>query len=126
MRTVLVVEDDPQSLELITDVLTDAGWRVRAAVSGEQAILEATAEPPDLILLDIGLPGIDGNATMRALRGDARTAGLPMVAVTAQAMTGDAERAIAAGFDGYLTKPIDVRGLPTEIEAILQRIDRGP
>ncbi len=119
----LVVEDDPLSAELVTDLLEAAGWLVRLAVSGEAAVAVAREEPADVVLLDIGLPGMDGHATMRALRAMPATAGATIIAVTAQAMRGDAERAIAEGFDGYVTKPVDTKRLVQAIEAI--RMHKG-
>lgn len=120
-RRALVVEDDALSLELLSDILGSGGWSVTAVASGEEAVAAASRSPPDLVLLDIGLPGIDGRETMRRLRRLPETAGAAVVAVTAQAMAGDAERALAEGFDGYLTKPLDTRGLLRVLDAILTR-----
>jgi CheY-like chemotaxis protein len=118
---VLVVEDDALSAELIVEVLRLGGWSVRHERSGEAGVAAAQARVPRVVLLDLGLPGIDGFETMRLLRADARTADVVIVAVTAQAMTGDAERAIATGFDDYLTKPISTRSLLPRLEAALAR-----
>jgi len=118
---VLVIEDDPLSAELIMELLRAAGWNVRLEATGEAGIQAARALVPALVLLDLGLPGIDGYETMRVLRADPRTAGIAIVAVTAQAMTGDAERAIAAGFNDYLTKPIDTRKLMLRLTSLLAR-----
>ena len=116
---ILVVDDNRLNLELATDVLEAAGYGVRQAGSGPEAIALARAEQPQLILMDIGLPGMDGYATLRALRGDAGTAGIPVAALTSYAMAGDEERALAAGFDGYITKPIDTKGLPKTVAVLL-------
>ena len=109
MYTILVVEDNRLNMELVSDLLELAGHTVRQASNAEDAIRMARDNPPDLILLDIRLPGMDGHAAVRALKGDPRTKGIPTVALTAQAMKGDAEAAHEAGFDGYLTKPIDTK-----------------
>ena len=108
---VLVVDDNQLNLELVTEVLSAAGYVVRQAASGEQALESARREPPDLIVMDIGMPGMDGHATVRALKADPRTAGIPAVALTAFAMAGDERQALDSGFDGYLTKPIHTRTL---------------
>ena len=118
---ILVVDDNRLNLELATDLLEAAGYGVRQARSGPEAIALARQEQPQLILMDIGLPGMDGYAALRALRGDPGTAGIPLVALTSYAMAGDEERARAAGFDGYITKPIDTRGLPKAVAALLAR-----
>lgn len=118
---VLVIEDDILSAELIVELLRHAGWSVRHESSAEAGIAAALARVPAVVLMDIGLPGMDGFDAMRALRADPRTASSVIVAVTAQAMSGDAERAIAAGFDEYLTKPISTRLLLPRLEAALAR-----
>lgn len=118
---VLVIEDDPLSAELIVELLRMAGLSVRLERSGEAGLEAALAHAPTVVLMDLGLPGIDGFETMRLLRADARTAHIVIVAVTAQAMSGDADRAIAAGFDEYLTKPISTRSLLPRLQAALAR-----
>jgi CheY-like chemotaxis protein len=116
---ILVVDDNRLNLELATDVLEAAGYGVRQAGSGPEAIAIARAEQPQLILMDIGLPGMDGYAALRALRDEPSTAVIPVVALTAYAMAGDEQRALAAGFDGYITKPIDTRELPKAVAGLL-------
>jgi len=116
---ILVVDDNRLNLELATDVLEAAGYGVRQAGSGPEAIAIARAEQPQLILMDIGLPDMDGYAALRALRDEPSTVDIPVVALTAYAMAGDEERALAAGFDGYITKPIDTKGLPKAVAALL-------
>jgi two-component system cell cycle response regulator DivK len=106
---VLVVEDNDKNMKLFRDVLQATGYRTLEAASGEDAVDLAVEHEPDLVLLDSQLPGIDGVETLRRLREHQRTAGAPVVALTAQAMAGDRERFLAAGFDGYISKPIDVR-----------------
>ena len=105
---VLVVEDNDMNLKLFRDVLQATGYRTLEATSGEDALAVAAEHVPDLVLLDSQLPGIDGVETLRRLREDERTATTPIVALTAQAMAGDRERFLDAGFDGYISKPVDV------------------
>jgi len=119
--TVLVVEDNALNRKLVRDVLGHAGYRVLEAADAEQGIATARAERPDLVLMDIQLPGVDGIEALRRLRADEATAGIPVAALTAQAMKDDRERFLAAGFDGYLEKPVDVRALPEQVEALLKR-----
>lgn len=105
--TILIVEDNALNLELATDLLAAAGYTIRQARSGEEGVRLALAEPPDLILMDLRLPGMNGYTALRQLREDPRTAHVPTVALTAQAMRGDQEAVLAAGFDDYISKPID-------------------
>jgi two-component system, cell cycle response regulator DivK len=105
---VLIVEDNEKNMKLVRDILQAVGYTPIEASSGEEAIAVATAEAPALVLMDIQLPDLDGAAALQRLRADERTAGIPVLALTAQAMQGDRERFLAAGFDGYLSKPIDV------------------
>ena len=117
---ILVVEDNPLNLKLVRDVLGAAGYDVVAAASGEEGLREATERPPDLVLMDLQLPGIDGFETMRRLRQGPLAADVPVVAVTASAMPEDQANATRAGFDGYLEKPISVRALVGEVEGFLR------
>jgi two-component system, cell cycle response regulator DivK len=123
-RRILVVEDNPLNLKLVRDVLQFAGYDVVEAHSGEEGIRAAEKEPPDLVLMDLQLPGIDGTETLRRLRRGTLGRDVPVVAVTALAMAEDREQASLAGFDGYLEKPISVRALPGQVEAFLN--GRGP
>jgi CheY-like chemotaxis protein len=100
-------------------LLAAAGYTVRQARTGEEALRLAWAEAPDLILMDLRLPGLDGYGTLRALKGDRRTATIPTVALTAQAMTGDKEAALAAGFHDYISKPIDTRTFSRIVARVL-------
>ncbi len=118
-RRILVVEDNPLNLKLVRDVLKVAGYEVIEAQSGEEGLRVAQEEPPDLVLMDLQLPGIDGTETLRRLRQGTLGPDVPVVAVTALAMAEDKERASRAGFDGYVEKPISVRALPGQIEAFL-------
>ncbi len=105
---VLVVEDNEKNMKLFRDVLLAAGYRTLEATTGEEAVAVAAEHSPDLVLMDIQLPDIDGIEALGRLRADGRTASLPVLALTAQAMEGDRERFLAAGFDGYLSKPVNV------------------
>ena len=116
---ILVVEDNERNLKLLRDVLEYAGYDVRVARTAEDGISLAASEPPDLILMDLQLPGIDGMEALRRLRESPRTADIPVVAVTAQAMKQDRERALAAGFNGYIEKPISVRAFPDQVRSFL-------
>jgi CheY-like chemotaxis protein len=117
--TVLVVEDNPLNLKLVRDVLGHAGYRVLEAGDAERGIALARAEAPDLILMDVQLPGVDGIEALSRLRADAETAGIPVVALTALAMKEDRERCLAAGFDGYLEKPVSVPELSGHVAALM-------
>jgi two-component system cell cycle response regulator DivK len=116
-----VVEDNPLNLKLVRDVLRVAGYDVIEAHTGEEGLRVARQDPPDLVLMDLQLPGIDGAETLHRLRQDGLGRDVPVVAVTAFAMAEDRERATLAGFDGYVEKPISVRALPGQIEAFLSR-----
>lgn len=116
---ILVVEDNERNLKLLRDVLVYAGYDVRVARTAEDGITLAVSEPPDLVLMDLQLPGIDGMEALRRLRESPRTAGIPVVAVTAQAMKQDRERALGAGFNGYVEKPISVRAFPDQVRRFL-------
>jgi CheY-like chemotaxis protein len=105
---VLVVEDNEMSMKLFRDVLHATGYETIEAATGEEAIELARAHVPALVLMDVQLPGIDGVEALARLRDDTRTASIPVLALTAQAMHGDPERFLAAGFDAYLSKPVDI------------------
>jgi len=106
---ILVVEDNDKNMKLFRDILIATGYRTLEATTGGAAIELATAQTPDLVLMDIQMPDVDGVEALRRLRADSRTAAIPVLAVTAQAMQGDRERFLAKGFDGYLSKPVNVR-----------------
>ena len=116
---ILVVEDNERNLKLLRDVLEYVGYDVRVARTAEDGITSAVSEPPDLVLMDLQLPGIDGMEALRRLRESPRTADIPVVAVTAQAMKQDRERALDAGFNGYVEKPISVRAFPDQVRRFL-------
>jgi two-component system cell cycle response regulator DivK len=105
---ILVVEDNRKNMTLLRDVLRATGYRTLEASTGGQALKLATKHRPALVLMDIRLPDMDGVEALSRLRMDERTARIPVLAVTAQAMKGDSERFKEAGFDGYLSKPVDI------------------
>ncbi|MDE2136016.1 MAG: response regulator [Gammaproteobacteria bacterium] len=106
---ILIVDDNPTNLKLASDVLRSEGFAVETAQDAEQAQRLLLQQLPDLILMDIALPGMDGLALTRRLKSESRFSHVPIVALTASAMRGDEERALAAGCAGYITKPIDTR-----------------
>jgi two-component system cell cycle response regulator DivK len=108
---ILLVEDNERNMKLLRDVLQATGYRTLEAGSGEEAVALAASHGPALVLMDVQLPGIDGVEALRRLRRDERTEAIPVLALTAQAMHGDRERFLAAGFDGYISKPVDVVAL---------------
>jgi len=115
-QKILVVEDNQDNRELVVKVLKVNGYHVIEAVDGEEAIEKTRAENPDLILMDLFIPKIDGYEVTRRLKRDIDLKSIPIIALTAHAMKGDMEVALAAGCDGYMPKPIDVRELPKQIE----------
>jgi two-component system cell cycle response regulator DivK len=117
-RLVLVVEDNDKNRKLARDLLGFRGFRVAEATTATDALIAARAEPPDLVLMDVALPDMDGVEALRLLRSDPLTKDVPVVAVTAFAMKGDRERLLDAGFDGYVAKPIDARTFVDELSSI--------
>jgi len=118
---ILVVEDNPANQLLTTSVLGRDGFETEVADCAEDALVSIKARKPDLILMDVQLPGMDGLTFASSLRSVPEAAGVPVVALTSHAMRGDRERAIAAGCVGYLSKPIDTRTLGGELRAFLQQ-----
>jgi two-component system, cell cycle response regulator DivK len=118
---ILVVEDNERNMKLFRDVLQASGYRTLEAATGERAVELVFEHRPDLVLMDIQLPGIDGVEALDRLRADGRTASVPVLALTAQAMEGDRERFLAAGFDGYLSKPVNI----AEFVATVKRYCEG-
>lgn len=108
-KKILIVEDNPVNMELFTDILSAEGYQCVCTSKGEEAVELAERERPDLILLDIQLPGMDGITVCNTLRSGANTKGLAVVAITAYAMKGDKEKFLAMGFDGYISKPIRMK-----------------
>jgi two-component system cell cycle response regulator DivK len=119
-RRILVVEDNPLNLKLVRDVLEYAGYEVVEAGTGEEGIEVAARLRPDLVLMDLQLPGIDGTEALRRLRKGVLDPGVPVVAVTALAMPSDRAAAEDAGFDGWIEKPISVRALPGQVADLLE------
>ena len=118
---ILVVDDNPTNLKLVSDVLEFEGYDILKAVDAEEAQVVLAASLPDLILMDIALPGMDGLTLTRKLKAEERTRGIRIVALTAFAMRGDDQKALDAGCDGYITKPIDTRKLSDQVALFLAR-----
>jgi two-component system, cell cycle response regulator DivK len=125
MTVILIIEDNPRNLKLARDVLDHAGYRTVEATSAEDGFALARAHRPDLVLMDVQLPGMDGVQGLERLRADPATNGIPVVAVTAFAMKDDRARFVGAGFDGYLEKPISVREFPGQVAEILKHAARA-
>lgn len=123
MKRVLVADDQESSRELVRTVLEHAGCIVEEAADGREALGKIEANPPNLVVLDLHMPGLDGFAVMQALRNDTRYTLLPVVALTASAMQGDKERALAAGFTDYMTKPISLSTLRARLLQLLAEDD---
>jgi two-component system cell cycle response regulator DivK len=118
---ILIVEDNQDNRELIVKALKINGYKLIEAVDGEEAIEKAKSERPDLILMDLFIPKIDGYEVTRRLKGNDEFKNIPVIACTAHAMKGDMEDALAAGCDGYIPKPIDVRLLSNQINSFLHK-----
>jgi two-component system cell cycle response regulator DivK len=119
MKKVLVADDKETGRELVRAVLENSGYQVFEASDGPEALVEANRIHPDLIILDIHMPGLDGFGVIEKLRREEGFAAIPIIALTASAMMGDRERAMAAGFTGYITKPIRLGALRAEVERLL-------
>jgi len=119
MAKILIVEDNPDNMKLFSAVLSIRGHKVVGLPGGEQLMPTMQAERPDVVLLDIQLPGEDGFQLLEKLNATLGAARPPVVALTAHAMSGDREKALRAGFNGYLTKPIDVSTFASAVEAFL-------
>jgi len=116
---ILIVDDDPRGRKLIRDLLDVHGYTTVTTGNGVEAVALAKERCPDLILMDIQLPRMDGIAAMKALKSDPKTEGVPIIAITAHAMTGDEERLRSQGFDDFLAKPIDIHALLKRIRFYL-------
>ena len=125
MKRVLVADDKESSRELVRTVLEHAGCIVEEAADGREALAKITADPPNLVVLDLHMPGLDGFSVMELLRRDARYTSLRVVALTASAMQGDRERALAAGFVDYMTKPISLNLLRSRLLGLLEDNSHG-
>lgn len=119
MARILIIEDNPANIELMSFLLSAYGHAPLSAADGPRGVAAARSERPDLIACDVNLPGMDGFAVLAELKGDPALAGVPILAVTALAMTGDREKVLAAGFDGYISKPIEPESFVAELEAFL-------
>jgi two-component system, cell cycle response regulator DivK len=118
---VLIVEDNEKNMKLLRDVLQAKGYATLEAESAETGLELARSYAPSLVLMDAQLPGMDGFEALALLRSDERTKSIPVLAVTAQAMRGDRERFVDAGFDGYLSKPVDVVQLLAVVQEHCER-----
>jgi len=118
---ILIVEDNEKNLKLVRDVLQYKGYQTIEATTGEEGVRLARARIPDLVLMDIQLPGMDGITALGALRADPATRAIPVIAVTASAMTHDRKKIMAAGFDGYQSKPIKVKEF---MDAVREMLDQ--
>ncbi len=118
MAAILIVEDSPDNMKLFRTLLELKGHIVTGLPGGDELFPTLEATPPELVLMDIQMPGKDGFTLLEEIRGSAQRA-LPVVALTAHAMAGDRDRAIAAGFEGYITQPIDIRLFPEQVASAL-------
>jgi CheY-like chemotaxis protein len=118
---ILIVDDNPINLRLASEVLRHAGHLVVNAANAEQALEMLRHFTPQLVLMDVALPGMDGLSLTRLLKADERLRAVPIIALTAYAMKGDEQRALDAGCDGYIAKPLDTRRLPEQVAAYLRR-----
>jgi CheY-like chemotaxis protein len=121
MNKILIAEDNAVNRELLRELLEMRGYAVVEACDGEEALRMIEQTQPDLLLLDIGMPVLDGFAVVRKIRENPRLAQLPVVAVTAYAMQGDREKILNAKFDGYLSKPVNSRSLAEELDRVLSK-----
>jgi len=123
MKVILIVEDNDKNMKLARDILQAKGYATLEAINGEAGLRMAKAELPDLVLMDIQLPGIDGIEAFRQLRGDPLTASIPIAAFTASVTPSDRSKVIEAGFDAFLSKPIDLKQFVATIRSL---VDEGP
>ena len=121
MSVILIVEDNEKNMKLARDLLVYKGHTVFEAATGEAAVTTTTRELPDLVLMDIQLPGIDGIEALRQIRSGGKAARIPIVALTASVMVNDRERFDKAGFDGFIAKPIDVKSFANDVAAMIAK-----
>ncbi|MGH9545238.1 MAG: response regulator [Terriglobales bacterium] len=121
MTKILIAEDNATNRELFRELLEARGYAVVEACDGAEALRMIEQAQPDILLLDIGMPVLDGFAVVRSIRENPGMAALPVLAVTAYAMRGDQERVLSSGFDGYLSKPIDAKALTEQLERLLSK-----
>jgi two-component system, cell cycle response regulator DivK len=122
-RVILIIEDNARNLKLARDILNHVGYRTLEAETAEDGLALARVQRPNLVLMDVQLPGMDGVEALGRLRSDPVTADIPVVALTAFAMKDDRDRFLAVGFDGYLEKPLNVREFPSQVAAVLTGAD---
>ena len=121
MSRILIIEDNDKNLKLVRDALQGNGYETLAAKTAEAGIELARSGSPDLVLMDIRLPGMDGIEALRVLRSDPKTAGIPVIAVTASVMSGDLGRIKEAGFDGFVAKPIRYASFLSAVRSLIER-----
>lgn len=119
-KKILIVEDNQDSRELVVKVLKNSGYHMIEAVDGEEALEKVSLEKPDLILMDISIPKIDGYEVTKRLKGRDEFKHIPVIALTAHAMKGDREKFLSAGFEGYISKPINIHELPNQIRSYIK------
>ena len=122
-KSILIVEDNQTNAQLLKDVLVIKGYEVFIVTNGDDALASMEASKPDLVLMDVQLPGMDGYEVTRKMRDNPETKELPVIAVTAYALKGDKEKAMDAGCDGYMSKPINTRELPKMVENLIGKSD---
>jgi CheY-like chemotaxis protein len=122
-KSILIVEDNQTNAQLLKDVLVIKGYDVNIVTNGDDALTSMEASKPDLVLMDVQLPGMDGYEVTRKMRDNPQTKELPVIAVTAYALKGDREKAMEAGCDGYMSKPINTRELPKMVENLIGKSD---
>ena len=122
MQTILIVEDNEKNMKLVRDILRHRGHATLEATTGEDGVRLASERPPDLVLMDIQLPGMNGIEALRVLRGNPATAKIPVIAVTASVMQQDRKLITDAGFDAYVGKPINLKEF---LEAVRTALERG-
>jgi two-component system cell cycle response regulator DivK len=123
-RTVLLVEDNPHNRKIFSGMLAHHGFRVLEAETGDRALEQVAVELPDLILMDLSIPGVDGWECTRRIKAAERSRAVPIIALTAHAMRGDEERARAAGCDGYLSKPVSPKKVVEEVRRFLAAVGK--
>jgi two-component system cell cycle response regulator DivK len=119
-KKILIVDDNQDSRELAVQILKNVGYQMIEAADGEDALEKANTENPDIILMDISIPKIDGYEVTRRLKSQVSFKDIPIIALTAHAMKGDKEKAMEAGCEGYISKPIDIHELPNQIKSYLK------
>ena len=125
MITILIADDDAASLELLKDALAIPGYRILESSDGSDALLKVQSETPDIVLLDIQMPGLDGFEVLRAIRGLQPPVPCRVLAVTAFVMDGDRDRMLASGFDGYIAKPVSISHVREQVRRILNSVSKS-